>query len=162
MRERLRLAAIVVAFVVVAALGARARAADSAAGGDILSVPIITIYPGDIISDEMLADQSFPAGTNASSAILAQRQAIVGRVARRTLLPGKPIAANAIAEPDIVRRGTIIHAYFDEGGLSITTLVLSLQSGAVGAIIQCRNVDSGRVIMGTVQADGSIRIGAAE
>ena len=162
MRERLRLAAIVVAFIVAAALGARARAADSAAGGDILSVPVITIYPGDIISDEMLADQSFPAGTNASSAILAQRQALVGKVARRTLLPGKPIAANAVAEPDLIKRGTVTRAYLNEGGLSITTLVLPLQSGALGAVIQCRNVDSGRVIMGTVQADGSVRIGAAE
>ena len=161
MRERLRLAAIV-AFIVVAALGARARADDGAAGGDLLPVPVITIYPGDIIGAEMLADQSFPAGTSASSAILAQRQAIVGKIARRTLLPGKPIAANAIAEPDIVRRGTVTRAYLNEGGLSITTLVLPLQSGALGAVIQCRNVDSGRIIMGTVQADGSVRIGAAE
>ena len=161
MRERLRLAAIV-AFIVVAALGARARADDNAAGGDILPVPVITIYPGDIIGDEMLADQSFPAGTSASSAILAARQAIVGKVARRTLLPGKPIAANAVAEPDLVKRGTIVHAFFDEGGLSMSTLVLPLQSGSLGAIIQCRNVDSGRVIMGTVQADGSVRVGAAQ
>ena len=90
-----------------------ARADDGAAGGDLLPVPVITIYPGDIIGAEMLADQSFPAGTSASSAILAQRQAIVGKIARRTLLPGKPIAANAIAEPDIVRRGTVTRAYLN-------------------------------------------------
>jgi flagella basal body P-ring formation protein FlgA len=125
-------------------------------------VPTITIYPGDVIGNDMLADQSFPAGTRANAAILGERNLIVGKIARRTLVPGKPITANAIAEPDLVKRGTIIRAYLSEGGLSITTLVLPLQSGALGAIIQCRNVDSGRVITGTVQADGSIRIGSIQ
>jgi flagella basal body P-ring formation protein FlgA len=158
MREWLRLAAII-ALVTIAPAGSGARADDA---GESLPVPAITIYPGDIIGAEMLVDQSFPAGTSASSAILASRQAIVGKVARRTLVPGKPIGANAIAEPDLVKRGTLVHAYLNEGGLSITTLVLPLQSGGLGAVIQCRNVDSGRVIMGTVQADGSVRIGAAQ
>jgi len=159
MREWLTLVTIV-ALVAIALAGGCARADDSSA--EILPVPAITIYPGDIIGDEMLADQSFPAGTGASAAIVANRHALVGKVARRTLLPGKPIGANAIAEPDLVKRGNIIHAYLNEDGLSITTLVLPLQSGGLGAVIQCRNVDSGRVIMGTVQADGSVRIGAAQ
>ena len=161
MRERQRLAAIA-ALIIMAALGSNAAAAEIAASPDILPVPTITIYPGDIIGGEMLADQSFPAGTGANSAILAERKMIVGKIARRTLVPGKPIAVNAVAEPDLVKRGTIIRAYLNEGGLSMTTLVLPLQSGALGAIIQLRNVDSGRVVMGMVQADGSVRIGAMQ
>ena len=161
MLERQRLAAIV-AFIIKAALGSTASADEVAAGADILPVPTVTIYPGDVIGNEMLADQSFPAGTSANGAILAERKAIVGKIARRTIVPGKPITANAVTEPDLVKRGTIIRAFFQDGGLSMTTLVLPLQSGALGAIIQCRNVDSGRVIMGTVQADGSIRVGALQ
>ena len=161
MRERQRLAAIA-AFIIMTVLGSNASADEIAAGPDILPVPTITIYPGDVIGNEMLADQSFPAGTSANSAILADRRVIVGKVARRTLVPGKLITANAVAEPDLVKRGTIIRAFLQDGGLSMTTLVLPLQSGALGAIIQCRNVDSGRVIMGMVQDDGSVRIGAIQ
>ena len=161
MRERQRLAAFA-AFLIMAAVAAPAAAAEIAASSDILPVPTVTIYPGDVIGNEMLADQSFPAGTRTNAAILADRSVIVGKVARRTLVAGKVITANAIAEPELVKRGGIIRAYFNEGGLSMTTLVLPLQSGALGAIIQCRNVDSGRVIMGTVQADGSIRIGSIQ
>src|SRR5882724_931424 len=154
MRERQRLAAIA-ALIIVAAFGSGVRAEEIAS--DTLPVPTITIYPGDVIGNDMLADVAFPAGTGANSAILAERPMIVGKVAKRTLLPGKPITANAVAEPDLVKRGSIVRAFLEEGGLSMATLVLPLQSGALGAIIQCRNVDSGRVIMGMVQADGSIR-----
>jgi flagellar basal body P-ring formation protein FlgA len=161
MRISRRLAAIA-ALIIVAACGGPAAADEIAASPDILPVPTITIYPGDVIGNAMLADQSFPAGTRANAAILAERSEIVGKIARRTLVPGKPITTNAIAEPELVKRGAIIRAFFNEGGLSMTTLVLPLQSGALGAIIQCRNVDSGRVIMGTVEADGSIRIGSIE
>jgi flagella basal body P-ring formation protein FlgA len=161
MRERQRLAAIA-AFIVMAGLGSNAFADETAAAPDMLPVPTITIYPGDLISERMLADQGFPAGTGASSAILADHRSIVGKVARRTLLPGKLIPANAIAEPDLVKRGTIVRAFLEQDGLSMTTLVLPLQSGALGAIIQCRNVDSGRVIMAMVQADGSVRIGTLQ
>src|SRR5438034_8536051 len=115
MRERQRLAAIA-ALIIVAALGSHARAEETAS--DTLPVPTITIYPGDVIGNEMLADASFPAGTGANSAILAERPMIVGKVAKRTLLPGKPITANAVAEPDLVKRGSIVRAFLEEGGLS--------------------------------------------
>ena len=99
----------------MAAVGAPASADEIAASADILPVPTITIYPGDVIGNDMLADQSFPAGTRANAAILGERKLIVGKVARRTLVPGKPITANAIAEPDLVKRGTIIRAYLQRG-----------------------------------------------
>src|SRR3954471_15406467 len=105
MRNRLTVGSIL-ALVIMTALTARGFAD----GIETLPVPTITIYPGDVIADGMLADQAFPAGTGAGVASLAARQDIVGKVARRTLLPGKPIAAGAIAEPDLVRRGTIIRA----------------------------------------------------
>jgi len=161
MRERQRLAAIA-AFIIMAACGAPASADDDAGGPDVLPVPTVTIYPGDVISDAMHADQGFPAGTSANAAIVATRRDLVGMIVRRTLLPGKPVATNAITEPDLIKRGTIVRAFLEDGGLSMTTLVMPLQSGVLGAIIQCRNVDSGRVIMGMVQADGSIRVGTLQ
>ena len=44
----------------------------------------------------------------------------------------------------------------------LNAAVPRLGSRALGAIIQCRNVDSGRVIMAMVQADGSVRIGTLQ
>jgi flagella basal body P-ring formation protein FlgA len=47
---------------------------------------------------------------------------------------------------------------FSEGPLTISGLAVALQSGGVGDVLSLRNVDSGTVIRGTVQGDGSVRI----
>jgi flagella basal body P-ring formation protein FlgA len=49
---------------------------------------------------------------------------------------------------------------FAQGGLVISTLAQPLQSGSVGEQVRARNIDSGLVVVGTVQPDGTIRIGA--
>ena len=129
-----------------------------AAGSEVLPVPSVTIYPGDIITDTMLADGNFVEGTAASLPVVAARADLTGKVARRTLLPGKLIVRNAISEPELVQKGAIIPAIYESGSLTITASVLALQSGALDQAIQARNVDSGKVVFGSVQADGSIRI----
>jgi flagella basal body P-ring formation protein FlgA len=60
--------------------------------------------------------------------------------------------------PDLVQKGAIIPAVYESGALVITTSVIALQSGVLDEAIQARNVDSGKVIVGSVQADGSLRI----
>lgn len=142
-------------------LVALAGAAPAVAGQptETLPVPAATIYPGDRIEESMLADALFPAGTLEKFPMVAERTDLVGKVARRTLLPGKLVVKNNVAEPDLVSRGTIVQAVFAEGGLVISTPVLALQSGSIGALIQVRNVDSGKVVIGEVAADGTIRVG---
>lgn len=135
-------------------------AATVAAGAaERLPVTVVTVYPGDIIAEQMLTDASFADGTAENFPIVASPDALVGKVARRTLLPGHLIARNAVAEPDLVQRGTIVPAIYQDGPLTITASVLALESGSLDAAIQVRNVDSGKVIVGSVQANGSVRIG---
>jgi flagella basal body P-ring formation protein FlgA len=137
---------------------ASARAGDSE---DIaLPVPTVTIYPGDVIEDDKIADRLFIARTVTRGSVIEARNAVIGKVARRTLLPGHLILRNAITEPAVVEKGSIVAAIYQDGELTITASVLALQSGALSQAIQVRNVDSGKVIVGAVQADGSVRIAA--
>jgi flagella basal body P-ring formation protein FlgA len=64
-----------------------------------------------------------------------------------------------VDDPKLVTRGVPTAVVFEEGGLSITGIGTPLQSGSLGQSIQVKNMDSGRVIVGRVQADGGIRIG---
>ena len=153
MRRRPLLAALAVLVAVFAALPA-ARAASV----ETLPVPAVTIYPGDIIAEDMLDDGRFPPGTAAGYPVAASHAELVGKVARRTLLPGRLIARNTVAEPELVRKGKVVSAIYQSGGLTITATVLALQSGALNDVIQVRNVDSGKVITGTVAEDGTVRI----
>lgn len=136
-----------------------ASAAPAAATGVTLPVPSITIYPGETIKDTVLVDRDFPASAR-EMAIIADRAALVGKVARRTLLPGRLIPHNAVAEADLVVRGETTTIVFEADGLVISTLVTPLESGGAGELVRARNVDSGLVVVGTVQEDGSLRVGA--
>ena len=98
-----------------------------------------------------------PAPTEALP-IVATRADLVGKVARRTLLPGRLIARNAVGQPELIRKGAIVAAVYQAGTLTITASVLALQAGSLDDAIQARNIDSGKIIVGLVQADGSLRI----
>ncbi len=139
--------------VLVVALAARASAASRG-----LPVPAQVIYPGDRISDAMLVDSEDPAPGAPPPNVLWERADIVGKVARRTLLPGRPIPSIAVEEPRAVSTGTQVTLVYQQDGLSIATTAQALQNGYVGQVVQVRNLDSGLVVSGAVQPDGSISV----
>lgn len=83
----------------------------------------------------------------------------VGKVARKTLLPGKPILVSALGEPSLVTRGIPAPLVFTAGTLTITAMGTPLESGVAGDFIKVRNVDSGIIVSGTVLANGRIQVG---
>lgn len=136
-----------------------AFAAPATAASVRLPVPSITIYPGETIKDTVLVDRDFPS-TARELAVIGDRAALVGKVARRTLLPGRLVPQNAVAEAELVIRGETTMIVFQDDGLVISTLATPLESGGAGARVRARNVDSGLVVVGIVQDDGTLRVGA--
>ena len=90
--------------------------------------------------------------------VVWDRADLVGKVARRTLLPGRPIPAIAVEEPRAVSTGGQVTLVYDREGLSIVAKAQALQNGFVGQVVQVRNLDSGLTITGVVQADGTVRV----
>ena len=125
----------------------------------LLPVPTVTIYPGDTIKETMLRLQAYPSTFKARSAVIDAPLAIAGRTARRMLLPGEPIPVNAVDDPRLVSRGAPTQIVFEEQGLLITAVGAPLQNGGLGEVIRVRNSDTGRIVLGTVMADGRIRTG---
>ena len=124
----------------------------------MLPVPKIVIYPGDIIHDDMLMDVPADEAQGAVGSLIETRAAIVGKLARRTLLPGRAILAIAVTNPRAVTNGAQVTLVFSEGGLTIVTSASALQDGAVGDVIKVRNIDSGLTVSGAIQPDGSVRV----
>jgi len=123
-----------------------------------LPTPKAVIYPGEIIRADMLVDM--PAGDLESSpgAVSVPRNAIVGKMARRTLLPGAGIGLSDVGNPRLVTNGGEVTLYYIEEGLTIATTALALQDGSAGDIVRVRNTDSGVIVSGAVQPDGSVRV----
>ncbi|WP_240540128.1 flagellar basal body P-ring formation chaperone FlgA [Salinarimonas soli] len=122
-------------------------------------VPTVTIYPGETIRDSIIEDREFPGMADRPQAV-DSRRVLVGKVARRTLAPGQLIPINAVEDPKLVVRGTPVQVVFAQDGLVISALASPLQSGSVGEMVRARNIDSGLVVVGTVQADGTLRVGS--
>jgi len=144
--------------VVVGALLGLAGARPSQAADIPLPVPKATVYPGDVIGAEVLSDRLFIERTVTRGSIIESRDALIGKVAKRTLLPGQPIPVNALRDPYAVTQGKSALLVFKAGGLTITSTAVALQNGVIGDIISARNADSGIVVKGMVQADGTIRV----
>lgn len=125
----------------------------------VLPVPRITIYPGDVITEDMLSDRAFFGATYEGAGFAATREQIVGKVARQTLLPHQPVASTGVREPHAVVQGRPAVVIFKSGALIISATALPLQAGSAGEVISLRNTDSGTTIRGVVQADGTVRVG---
>ncbi|WP_407943563.1 flagellar basal body P-ring formation chaperone FlgA [Methylobacterium sp. EM32] len=125
----------------------------------MLPVPTVTIYPGDTIKESMLRLQAYPTTYRARAAVIDAPLAVVGRTARRMLLPGEPVPVNAVDDPRLVSRGAPTQMIFEENGLVITAVGSPLQNGGLGETIRVRNTDTNRIVLGTVTADGRIKIG---
>jgi flagella basal body P-ring formation protein FlgA len=131
--------------------------ARAAPEGVMLPVPAVTLYPGDVITDAHLVDRAFRVAARVS---IDNRLAVVGKVTRRTLLPGQPIPLNAVDDPKVVRRGVPTQVVFRESDLVITGIVEPMASASVNEMVKARNPDTGLIVIGVVQADGTIRVGS--
>jgi flagella basal body P-ring formation protein FlgA len=90
-------------------------------------------------------------------AFVTDSESLIGKTARRTLLPGQPIPKVAIREAYVVFQGKTVQVIFHSGTVTITGIALALESGGAGEMINARNPDSGIIIRGVVQPDGSLR-----
>jgi flagellar basal body P-ring formation protein FlgA len=120
--------------------------------------PKAVIYPGDVIRGDMLLDEAKPA-RDSGGPYIEDRDLIVGKVARLTLLPGHAIPFAGVANRRLVANGGEVTLVYSEGGLTIVTTGAALQDGSIGDFVRVRNSDSGVTVMGAVQADGSVMVG---
>jgi len=144
------------AFALTASLAAAGGATAQNAG---LPTPKAVIYPGDVIRDDMLADASDGGVRDAGGPYIESRALIVGKMARSTLLPGHAIPYAAVSNRKLVANGAEVKLIYAEGGLVIMTTGDALQDGSVGDVVRVRNSDSGVIVSGAVQPDGSVAVG---
>jgi len=119
------------------------------------------IYPGETVGLDALREVKLKAGRKVPEAMVTSIAAVQGKVAKRTLLPGRYIPMASIREIYLVEQGAPVEVVFQHGALTITVQGVSLQPGSEGDAIKVRNVDSGAVFVGTIMADGTIKVGTS-
>ncbi|MCJ2140903.1 flagellar basal body P-ring formation chaperone FlgA [Methylobacterium sp. E-066] len=134
-------------------------AVPAAAAEQTFPVPVATIYTGDVIKPTMLRDQTYPENFKPRVPAVDSAARAVGKVARRTLLPGEVIPSGALEEVKLVTRGAPTVIVFEERGMVISTLGTALANATVNEPVTVRNTATGRLIQGIVQPDGRVKTG---
>ena len=142
------------ALLVVLAFGCPASAQDFGV------IPTRVIYPGETIAAADLRMARVRKGKPATVAFAGEAGQLVGKIARRTLLPGRFVPLAWVREAYLIRQGASVQVVFTEGGLVISATVVTLEPGSAGDVVKVRNADSGAVFPATVMPDGTVRVGS--
>lgn len=82
----------------------------------------------------------------------------VGKRVKRSLRVGRILTPRSLAEPKLVKRGKRVTLVLNANGLEIRAVGEALRDGARGDIVQVKNLSSRRVVEGTVDGTGIVRV----
>lgn len=127
------------------------------AGMGYAVVPTEVIYPGETVTGARVEEVEV-TNPNLAGDYAKSIDQVVGRVTKRTLLPGRTISVSALREAYTVTRGSKVRLIFNVGNMTISAAGTPLEDATTGQVIRARNMDSGIIVSGTVLADGTIHV----
>ncbi|MBS0251882.1 MAG: flagellar basal body P-ring formation protein FlgA [Proteobacteria bacterium] len=143
------------ALLAACAIASSARAEDP---GRTVFVPRAVIYPGDRLTEENLIERQLIVDPDNPPVFGEREQDLLGKVARRTLLPGELIPEMAIRAVDLIKQGRTYKLVYSSKYVSIVGVGVPLQSGAAGEIINVRNPESGIIIKARIEPDQTLAV----
>ena len=138
------------------AIGAVSAVAQATEGGRTVFVPRAVIYPGDVITTEALVERKLLVNPNNPPVFGEHSEELLGKVARRTLLPGELIPGSAVRTQDLIKQGKTYKLTYESPFVSIVGVGVPLQSGSAGEIVNVRNPDTGIIIKARIRADQTL------
>ena len=96
------------------------------------------------------------------SGTIANIDDAIGMEAKVTLYAGRPIRMNDIGPPAIIERNQIVTLVFESGVLTIAADARALGRAGPGDRLRVMNLMSRSTVVGTVRADGSVRVGGPD
>ena len=95
---------------------------------------------------------------NAAQTYFTSAGQAVGKQAKRPIAKGEILHGALVVAPATVREGGRVFVRYEAPGLVVQALGVALVAGKVGDFIPVRNLQSGKVVYGIVQADESVRV----
>lgn len=116
------------------------------------------IYPGQTVEAASLQMVDTSDCPNCDEGYLRDAADAVGRIAVRTLLPGRLIFPRDLRDAPLITRGKEVRVFYRNGGLQISMTAIPLNDAAAGQEVAVRNAGTGAVIKGIVHEDGAVWI----
>lgn len=89
-----------------------------------------------------------------------EEAAAIGRELRRAMRPGQPLRASDLAEPQLVRRGSMVVMIHAVGNLMLTARGKALRDGVRGETVPVTNLQSKRTLQALVTGPGEVSVAA--
>lgn len=122
-----------------------------------LLVPNRAIAPGEITRAADFSVRTLPAQTYGRF-VLSHPDQIIGREVRRVLAEGRPVQAQSLQEPRIIKRGDRVELLYNRGALSLSTPARALDDAAEGETLRVQNLNSNRTVNATAKGEGQVMV----
>lgn len=124
-----------------------------------ITMPVLkeTARAGTIITENMLAYKPYDDRRVPRHA-LTHPNLIVGKEVVRTVREGRPIIDRSLRTPPHSRKGQIVSMEYRRAGMKLTSEGKLLADAALGDQVRVQNIDTRRILLGTVIADGIVQI----
>jgi len=100
--------------------------------------------------------------TRLTSDMITDMTQLVGRELRRDTAEGQPIRSRDLLAPRLITRGSIVTLKVETPYLLVTAQGRALQDGSIGDTVRITNTQSNRVVTGTVESSGVVRVQTAQ
>lgn len=90
--------------------------------------------------------------------VLTDSAAALGKTAAMSISAGRPLRADLLKAPLVIRQGQTVRIVSSGPGFTVTNEGRALANARVGELAQVR-LGNGQVISGTARADGSVEVG---
>ena len=125
----------------------------------LIKIPVLArrMRRGEIIRNGDVVLRTLDRAQLASGA-LSHRSDIVGQAARRSLRRGVPLRGSDLRAPVLVRRGALVTMEIRTATIRLTARGKAMENGSRGDTVRIRNIQSKRVVEGTVVGPDRVRI----
>lgn len=112
---------------------------------------------GEVLRSGDVAIEKRPK-TEMQSENLRDLSAAVGLEVRQGMRPGQVVRSGDLVKPQLVKRGEPVILYFEVPGIVLTARGKAEENGALGDTVNITNVQSKRIIQGTVTGPGQVTV----
>lgn len=120
-------------------------------------VPVRRLMPGDIVGATDLGIVDIPASRIGAFVIIDPTQ-LIGMQVRSLLTEGRPVMVQAVMQPLVIGRGSLVTIRYSDGALELSAPGRALGDAHRGQEVRIVNLVSNTAVMGIATADGIVEV----
>lgn len=124
-----------------------------------VEVPVLRnkMVAGEVIEQEDMELVDLPE-SRVRKGMVMEPADLAGKVVRRVISAGRPVRADEVQSPQLVRKGAAVQMLYRSAGMEIKATGEALEPGGMGDTIRIRNEASKAVVHGVVSGPDEVTV----